>query len=242
MNIYCPKCGGRLKRDQIVIASATATCRDCGVTLSLTEMLAREDARWRYSQRPVSADRIPPKPDRISVQECDQSICFTLRWYEGVYWFVLIFCIAWNGITAHILMEAYVRGTLGFSILATCGHSLAGVFLAWLAICGLLNRTRIELRGGRLTVCTRPLPPRRALQIDATDVIQFYCRKSEGMVASVVSGFELVAVRADGLPLHVFSHFAKLEELRYIERVLEQRLGIQDRRVEGEYRDVRLRT
>ncbi|HPF39232.1 MAG TPA: hypothetical protein P5081_10415 [Phycisphaerae bacterium] len=213
----------------------SARCSICSVSIGLGELLDKDATRARASEPIEDGREAPETPKRIRRWVSDGELKIVFRWYHLVFWWFIIGGLVWNGFTIHILVSAAHRGTLPFTILSTCAHSTAGVFIMVFAILGLVNRTEVDINGERISVRVGPIRLRKRIRVNVHDIRQLYCRRKEGTIGSLIGAFELVAIREDNSPVCLVDCFAEAEELRCIERAIERHLGLPDRRVEGEY-------
>jgi hypothetical protein len=94
------------------------------------------------------------------------------RWFRWTLLVMVGWCIFWDGALAVAYWSAFVKhepSTVAFSVF----HFVAGVVATYATFCGLVNRTRITIARGILSVRHRPLPWRGAIDLPIADVEAF---------------------------------------------------------------------
>jgi hypothetical protein len=177
------------------------------------------------------------------------------RWRKDApaFGFLAVFAILWNGIVAGGVYVAIadlpvtVNGRQ-FSSMSEASRAdpsvvifllfpLIGAVLLYVLWAVLLNRTRISISGGQLTISQGPLPWRRARQeFPASSLTQFYVEQysSHTQNNQPALAYRLKARRLEGPPVIIDSGFGNYEDARILEQWIEARLAITDQRVPGE--------
>jgi hypothetical protein len=174
-----------------------------------------------------------PSPATSTYRGAD-SASFTIvrRWFALRDLVMVAFCVFWDG----WIVNWYAHGPMPWeAILFPLIHVGAGVFITYVTLAGLLNRTRITVEGGLLTVRHGPLPWRAPRPIDVTRIRQLYCEQivSSGKGRSV--SYTVCAVIDGDERVQLLKSLQDRAEALYIEQALEERLGIEDGPVAGEY-------
>ncbi len=168
MRLHCPQCGELVHADDIHLANELAKCRQCHAVFSFARAVDQDDearaavAGQRERSRPEA-----PLPKGIVVDETGMGLRFVRRWFSPKFFFLLFFCAFWDG----FLIFWYAMGSGFFGgeggpeapmslcfFLFPIGHVAVGVALTYFTICGLLNRTIIEVEQGQLRIRHTPLP------------------------------------------------------------------------------------
>jgi hypothetical protein len=104
------------------------------------------------------------------------------------------------------------------------------------ALCGLVNRTRIVVTSGILTIRHGPLPGLGSRTIPTAELHQLYCEEieytdSDGHTSRT---YRLNAVLKSGSKVDLLD-LPEADQAHYLEQLIEGRLGIVDAAVDGEY-------
>lgn len=174
-------------------------------------------------------------PPGLSLTTRKDRLELSYRWFSFQIVFLLVFALFWNGFMAAWYVIALPTGEWLIAVFGVV-HLAVGVGLGYGALAGLLNRTKITLRSGKLAVWIGPLPwfggkEGSTAELDQLYVVERRTRTKNGvqrrydLTAQLQSGGDLVLVRGMGAP-----HLAQA-----MERRLEEILGIVDRAMPGEY-------
>jgi hypothetical protein len=118
-------------------------------------------------------------------------------------------------------------------------HVAVGLTISYYVIAGWVNRTRVLVGSGRLTVRHSPLPWSGNTEIDASSLKQLYTqeRVTHSRRGPSYSTFEVRAVTQNGRNTKLVGGLETSEQALSIEQEVEKRLGITDVPVAGEMRD-----
>lgn len=161
------------------------------------------------------------------------------RWYSPVAFIMVIFCLFWNGFLYNWYATA-THGPLFFSVVAMVFpllHVGAGVVVTYTTIAMFCNRTTITVTDQELAIRHAPLPWPGNRRIAAQALRQLYCEEqvSRGKDGTTKS-YHLSAVLEGGDKQRLISTLLTAEQVRFIEQKIEERLGIVDAPVAGEYK------
>ena len=122
---------------------------------------------------------------------------------------------------------------------STSGAGVMGIVLGslgfYISLARALNRTRIEVKSGRLVVTHAPVPWRGVRELPRADIAQIHCEE----VGRFKTYSVYVSTRGDS-KLLVCEDLPTWKEALFVERRLERALGIADRKVDGEMLEKRL--
>ena len=153
----CPRCDTIVLAEDINIEALVGKCRRCHEVFRVTDHLPAASAKGG----PVNPVRVP-QPATLVVQEDGDIRVIRRRWFRPVYFFVLFFCIAWDGFLVFWYSMAIAMPVGGgFDIIAfvfPIFHVAVGVGLTYLVIAGFLNKSYIGVAADRLYVRHRPVP------------------------------------------------------------------------------------
>ena len=229
--LACAACAAPLDPDDDARVGGALRCRFCGAFTRVAPV--------------ATAPGVPPprvvaeRPRSVTVEETAFGVRLVRRWFSPVYFFLLFFCVVWNGILATFFLFATRGGGVPwFVLLFPVVHVAVGVGLAYFTLCGFVNRTVVEVdRGHTLTVRHGPLPWPGAATLDVAEIAQLFVGevRRRGRGGTETPTFALSALTRDGrrVTLLKVAGFAA-EEALYFEQELERRLRIRDEPVVGE--------
>jgi hypothetical protein len=114
-------------------------------------------------------------------------------------------------------------------------HVAIGVSLTYYTLAGFYNRTFISVGRGSLRIEHRPIPWFGNRTLQASEIAQLY---TEQITTSGKNGprisYQLNAVSQENRKIKLLTGMDSPDSARFIERQVEDWLGIRDRRVEGE--------
>lgn len=226
--LSCPACGAPLRAEDADVARRALRCAFCGAWASAPGGAPR-----------LAAPRPPvDRPRSIRVEPTAFGVRIVRRWFSPVYLFLGFFCLVWNGILAAFYGIALGGGVPFFALVFPVIHVAVGLGLAYVTLCGFLNRTVVEVgRGDVLSVRHGPLPWRGAVTLDATEVAQVYVteKRTQHKGGGASSLFAVNARTRDGRRVVlVRGLLADLDHALFLEQELERHLRIADRPVPGE--------
>jgi len=158
----------------------------------------------------------------------------TWRWFSLKTLLIAAFAVLWNGFMFHWYGNLPANAPL-IAILFPLLHVGVGVGLAYQALTGFVNRTRIRVDDTMLTVRHGPLPWIGNRDIDRWDVKQLYVseRVSRGRGGANVS-FDVRLVTNTGRNVRLVRGMPEREQALYVEHKIENHLKIDDAVMPGE--------
>jgi hypothetical protein len=117
-------------------------------------------------------------------------------------------------------------------------HVAVGVGITYTALAGWINRTRITVDQGRISVRHGPLPWLGNKDLDGSNVKQLYSKEkvSRGRNSSTTT-YEVHALTASGKNEKLLSGLETSEQALYIEQEIERYFRIEDAPVRGQIGD-----
>lgn len=236
MQVHCTHCGVQILADDLNIDTGIAKCRACNRVFSFLEALREHSAAER--PRLARADRpVVPQPRGIAIDDLGGRLRLARRWFRWPLLFLVFFCAAWDSFLVFWYSIAFSENAPWIMVVFPVAHVAVGVGLTYFVLCGLLNRTVIDVESGRFTVRHGPLPWPGNRTIDIADLKQLYCRRKLHSSRNGTSeAFELHAILADGKQLKLVSGLDEAEHALYLEQQIEKHLGLRDAPVAGEFR------
>lgn len=180
-------------------------------------------------------------PANFTVQEGLSQLRISYRWMKPMYYFTLVFSIAWWT----FLIFWYQNALSGFGsdgkidwlpIIFPIAHIAAGIYIVYLTVSGFLNQTIIEATHTTLMVQHTPISLKAALKIARPQIKQLYVIQYEqNSKGGKTITYQVHAMTAAHKSVKLVSNLETAHEAKYIERKIENFLGIETQKVEGEY-------
>jgi hypothetical protein len=243
MKINCQDCGALIFADDVDLPSSTAKCRNCNSVFSFVRQLHARPSDQRERLK-------TPRPDGLKIHEIGGSsqepgyrdapqargsITISRRWFAPHFIFLVFFCIVWDGfLVSWYSNVSTAPGPVSILfMLFPLAHVAAGIGLTYYTLAGFLNRTTIQLDERNLSVRHAPLPWKGNCTLGREEIKQLYCEHevSRGKNGPTNS-YYLSAVLMNESKVRLAS--MPVDQAKYIEDVLEERLGIHDMAVPGE--------
>ncbi len=232
MQLYCPHCGQQIQADDINLDKELAKCRSCNAVFSFHGVIEDGGRRVRRKPRPAV-----PQPRGITVEDTGLELRIVRRWFGAAAVFLLFFCVMWDGFLVAWYAMATRAGAPLIMKLVPLLHVAIGAGLTYYTLCLFVNRTVVGV-GRELTITHGPLPWPGRRSIDAGDIDQLYvARRIRYSRNGPREWYDLRAVTRDGRRQKLISGLPEPEQALYLEQVIEQRLGLPDRPVEGEFKE-----
>ena len=217
MNLTCPACGAPFSADDVHPELGIANCRVCRGVLDL-----------RAPDRPI--DR--PRPARFSLDESDGRMVIEWRWFRTKNLAMIPFALFWCGFLFFWYQRALTNPRHDeLALLFPLLHVGVGLWLVYGIASNLVNRTRIVADDGGITITHGPLPA-RGRRVERATLAQLFSETVRGNRGSI--SFALAAVDSTGKRVRLVRNFDDADEPKWLEAVLERRLGIRNRPVAGE--------
>jgi hypothetical protein len=176
-----------------------------------------------------------PIPNHITMEQTPGGLLFSYRWFSPTYIFLAFFAVAWDGFLVFWYSIATSQDAPLVMLLFPILHVLVGVGITYYALAGFYNRTLVLAGEGKLTIQHVPLPwpGNRVLQV--SDLTQLYSQ--ERVVRSrngIQVKYQLNAITRENKKITLLDNLTAPDQVRFLERRLEEQLGITDVPVEGE--------
>jgi hypothetical protein len=178
-----------------------------------------------------------PKNIRVIVDEIDESSASyrdhaapspRLRidriWRSRAVVFAIAFCAFWDAAVVLMYVQALRGPGPSWGLLFSIFHVAIGAYLTYWTLCALVNRTRITVARGVLSVRHLPLPWPGGGTCVAREIDDLYCEERRGRRGTIF--YDLCARFRSGRTGRLLMGLATREEVLVVERLLEERLGI----------------
>lgn len=176
-------------------------------------------------------------PDQLELRNQGSGIEIIRRWFGWRVLLVTAFAVFWNGFlySWYSFALSFDSPLASYMTLFPLIHVAAGVGLAYTALAGWLNRTRIAVDQGRISVRHGPLPWLGNKDLDGSTLKQVYSKEkiSRGR-NSTSTTYEVHAITASGKNEKLLSGLETSEQALYIEQEIERYFRIEDAPVRGQ--------
>lgn len=226
MQLVCSQCQHPFKATDLRMSMGIAVCSVCG---SVEKLSPVENTKVKVA-----------KPERFKVEDRYDGFSISWRWFGMQHIFMAVFCSLWNGFLVKWYSITWAQmGNGSGAQLAMLFYPLfhvgVGFVMTYRTVAGFLNQTSIHLSNGTLRIDHRPLwwPGRQQF---ATEIFQqFYVaeRIYRGK-NSVSKHYELMALNQEGVIVSILKNLKTVEEGKFLEQCLEEKLDIKNQPVAGE--------
>jgi hypothetical protein len=239
MQIQCSKCGDVVPATDVNLDRMLAKCSRCNDVFDIRAHVPGSSAMERRrpqlarpnALRIVEDERAPlPGTETYRIEATPRPrLLLERRWFQPRLLIMALFCIAWGSFMSFRLSTAIRHGgPWWFMIL----HVAFGIGVTYSTLCGLVNRTRIAIAGGRLVIQHGPLPWRGNRDLDTQDLNQLFCEEKIGNRGA--RSYALSARTRSGQTIALLTSLPDAQQALYLEQLLEDRLGIVDAPITGE--------
>ncbi|WP_156338788.1 hypothetical protein [Chondromyces crocatus] len=153
------------------------------------------------------------------------SIALTRRWFEPRFSILLLFTTMWAAAMMRVLMHL-LAGAPTLLVLLPILHLGAGSGMIYYALANLLNRSRITLASGLLTISHGPLPWAPGCVVAARRIRDLRLVQVEGRHGR--SAYALEATLDDGKAVRVLKGLPSREQGAFLEQTLQDALGLSE--------------
>lgn len=123
-----------------------------------------------------------PIPEGLDIIQTPQSAIIRRTWFSHMVWFLIFFCIFWDGFLIFWYAGALAGASRGGPLmlpflLFPLLHVAVGIGLTYFVVCTFVNKTDIILDASMLTVKTHPLPWPGNKSLQAGTMTRFLVRE-----------------------------------------------------------------
>lgn len=228
MRLNCPECGAEIPADNINLDRMVAKCRECNTVFGFGDQFGVIGGLQPRARLAV------PRPASLQVEQDGSELRLIRRWFSPTYIFLGIFAIFWNGFMALWFGIAIIGRVWSMALFGTI-HGAIGLFVAYVAVAGLVNSTLVRVGMGEIEVRHSPLPWRGNRRIETAGVAQLYSKEvSHRSRRRTTQSYEIHVATRDGHQVRLLSALESSEQALYLEQELERYLGIADQPMRGE--------
>lgn len=230
ITLKCPNCAAPLRSDDLNLSTGIIKCGHCAVLSTIPGSAPGTPAQGFCPRAEV------PQPPGITVEETAHGTELKRRWFSAVVFFLIPFCIAWDGFLVFWYSMAFGDHDAPWIMkVFPIGHVAVGIGLTYYVAATLVNFTSIRAWSGRLTVAHSPVPWPGSVDLDSALISQLFCKEvSRNNKNGQTFHYEVWAVLHDSTTKKVAGAGLTLEQALFIEQKLERSLGIEDKPVPGE--------
>lgn len=229
IKLKCPSCSQPIPAKDINVINLVAKCSICGCIFPFKPRLFQP-----YS---VSLKKPKKKPNNVDahLQDKGNELLLTYHWRTGHHIFLLILAMLWN--TSTIMWFALMLANSAY-LMAMLGiiYAFGGISLLYVGVAGFLNTTMIKVDGFRLTITHQPILWLHTPELRTDNIVQLYCTLhiNRGKTYTRYS-YQLHAIVKNGDHICLLKGIEKAEQAQFLERKIENFLGIRDGYVKGEF-------
>ena len=175
--------------------------------------------------------------EKYKITEDSGDLNISYRWMACQAYFLIFFCLVWNGFLVTWYSIAFSTGEL-IMVLFPIIHVAVGVGLTYYTICLFINRTYIQVNRNEISIRFAPLPWLGAKKIDAQDITQFYVKEKKSSSKNGTNyTYQLWYKNSSGIDKKFAAGpaISSSEDAQFLEQKIENFLGIQDTPVQGEF-------
>ena len=185
---------------------------------------------------------IYPIPQNMTMEDLGGVLTLTRRWFSPVHIITFIFSLFWNGFMVmwYSLLSGFGEDPamnpfiLLFYIFPLL-HVGVGVFLFYFSIAGFFNKTTFSVSWKAVEVHHGPLPWIGNLSLVPGDIQQIFTQERVTQNRNqTTTSYDLNVVLRDNKKITLVKGLATVDEGLFLEKTLEDRLGIKDTPVAGE--------
>lgn len=245
--LSCPTCAADIPAKDVELSLMIAKCASCDAVFSFADrvghseeeaiglMLGEEPRLAEGATRPVPTDH------KVKELDAGDRLTLTIGWFSFQTVFLAFFAVFWNGfllVWYSIGIAGMLAGETGmvFMLLFPVLHVAAGVYVGYTAITGFVNSTTVTVDRNGIDVRHGPLPWPGNITIEAAKIDQLY------VAPRVITGknttrtvYDIVAIGPGGAEVTVLKALEDDRAALFMERRIEQWLGIEDRQIAGQH-------
>ena len=235
--LACPNCATEIPSGNMNIEQTIAVCPNCDTVFDfsfISEGKSKEKTKQRRKMHP---------PKNFRVRDTDSGFEMDWGWFTPMAFFLTFFVIFWDGFLVFWYRMAFgMSGTFGggpdmIMFLFPLIHVGVGISMTYYTLALYLNRTTVGVNDERIQVKTGPLPyPWKDKLLPCSDIDQIYVKKkiSHSKNGTTVT-YEVRSLMLGATEEVLASGLSNAEFALFIEQEIEGYLGIENRKVYGEY-------
>jgi hypothetical protein len=244
MQIQCSTCGGVVPASDVNLDRMIAKCARCNSVFDIGGQVPGTTALARQRPRVALPKAIRVIQDELVTESSTEPyrsdgvkrphVVLERSWFQASLFFMVIFCSVWDSVLVFWYSVALRGHAPWIMVVFPLGHLAVGIGLTYATLCGFVNRTRIAVEGGQLVIRHGPLPWKGNRALEANDLDQLFCE--ENVSSKGARTYSLSARTKSGEKVVLLKSLPEADQALYIEQLFEDRLGIVDVPVAGEFK------
>ncbi|MEZ5326002.1 MAG: hypothetical protein R3F19_13205 [Verrucomicrobiales bacterium] len=229
VELSCKNCGSQLKPESISAELNAARCTHCNALFAISLPQNQNTHAPRNGPRPKA-----PMPKGFEVSDLGHDFILKRKWFSPALFFMLFFCIFWNGFMVVWHTIALSTGAWFMSLFGII-HTAVGIGVAYGTLAGFMNTTEIKVGRGNLSLRHGPVPWKGNKEIPAHTVKQLYCKeKITNSKNGTHTRYSIEIILEGDKRDTLIKGLEEAEQALFVEQQLEERLGIKDQATPGE--------
>lgn len=228
--VVCPECSASVSAEHLSTELGVGACPSCSETFDLSRAAVHTEGSGKTAGEGWELS-IPPG---MELARTKASLVLTFSWPTGMGAKIAFVGVAGCAVLATV---SGAQGTTGGGVGAALAVVMLG-FVAYIAAAFFLNTTTVIVHEGTLAVEHGPLPWPGGIELRVSNLVQLFVRRVEtrgGKSGQKHISYALVA-KTRGREITLAANFQDAESAQFIERAIEEHLGIDDRVMPEEYR------
>ena len=172
-------------------------------------------------------------PDKLELRNQGAGIEIVRTWFGWQVIVTTAFAVFWNGFLFFWYSMAFATGNAMMTLFPLI-HVAVGVGVTYGALAGWVNRTRITVDQGRISVRHGPLPWLGNKDLDGSNLNSSTEREDLPRPRSTSVKYEVHALTTSGKNEKLLSGLETSEQALYIEQEIERYFRIEDAPVRGQ--------
>ncbi len=234
MSMHCKTCGVVIEESWLETKRGLVRCRNCDTVTELARSQAGPSVQRPWERPPVAL------PRGFECEQRGERLTIRWRWFS-MQGFLMVFVLAGWGLVFGLTYAKYQGGELSLSgtelaeqALIFLVFCLSAAWLGYLAATNFINSTIITTSVNALHIRHTPLPWPGGGRVDSIRQLFSKQRVHRHRKRGRSYSYELHALLAGGKRRKLVGGLDEAAQALWLERALEEQLGIQDRPVSGE--------
>lgn len=222
--LFCPSCGSEVDDEHASPELGMAQCPSCENVFELGESPERPE-----SEPSRAKDLTLAMPEGIELTETSDALAMTYTWSRVHGVMLGVFSVLWWGFLSFWYARAMGSGNL-IMLLFPLIHVSMGVGVAYTALAHFVNKSTVLVNPGVLAIEIGPLPWPGTRKLPTQQLRQLYVKKvvHRNKNGTTIT-YDLRAETTKG-DVKLLGGFPQVVHAKFMERAIEDKLGIVDRR------------
>ncbi|MEO0897315.1 MAG: hypothetical protein AAFY71_12995 [Bacteroidota bacterium] len=179
---------------------------------------------------------VVPRPSKFKVNRENGRLILSQSWHNVGY-YILIPMVAFMAFLVHtiVVKKAAQMQEEPFLWFVVAIIGLGALFLLYLAIGGIFNKTYYVVGNGKFSITHDPLPFGKNHEYPLNEIDQLYLMEYK-MGEGSGSMYNLYLLKTDGEGVKLNIGFNKMDHALFVEDTLEKEMGLEYRPVAGEFK------